>query len=153
MEGETPSRKHKNDSSRDGSHNEESDGEVVVPDTKEVWSQLVSDDLILHQQQDQEGVQSMQSENGYSDDMFKKLDDVSSKMLKLSYEFKRALEEAKELCRQRRDQTIVTLGSRGEVIETVGLQPSTDAHNKKVIRAYIKNEDDEEKFVYYLTDQ
>lgn len=106
----------------------------MVPD-KEVWSQFVSEDLVIQQPQEQESVQTVhQAENGYSDDAFKKLEELSSKMLKLSYEFKRALEEAKEVHRQqRREQTIVAqIGSRGEVIETVGLQPATDSHNKKV---------------------
>ena len=55
-------------------------------------------------------------------------------MLKLAYEFRRILEEAKEVSRQqRREQALVAqLGGRGDVIETVGLQPASDTHNKKV---------------------
>ena len=127
------SKKPKTENSQDDSH-EESSNEVVVPD-KEVWPQFVSDDLVIQQPQEQEATQTVhQVENGYSEDTFKKLEDLSSKMLKLSYEFKRTLEEAREVYRQqRREQTIVAqLGSRGEVIEAVGLQPSTDTHNKKV---------------------
>lgn len=60
---------------------------------------------------------------------------MSNKMLKLAYEFRRTLEEAKEVNRQqRREQALVAqLGGRGDVIETVGLQPASDTHNKKVI--------------------
>lgn len=45
----------------------------------------------------------------------------------------RTLEEAKEVSRQqRREQALVAqLGGRGDVIETVGLQPASDTHNKK----------------------
>lgn len=59
---------------------------------------------------------------------------MSNKMLKLAYEFRRTLEEAKEVSRQqRREQALVAqLGGRGDVIETVGLQPASDTHNKKV---------------------
>lgn len=59
---------------------------------------------------------------------------MSNKMLKLAYEFRRILEEAKEVSRQqRREQALVAqLGGRGDVIETVGLQPASDTHNKKV---------------------
>ncbi|CAK9796674.1 Deformed epidermal autoregulatory factor 1 [Anthophora plagiata] len=134
-DGETPLRKLKSDNSRDGSNNDESDGEVVVPD-KEVWPQFVSTDgLVVQQPQDQDTVvQNVhQTENGQSDDVFKKLDEMSSKMLKLAYEFRRILEEAKEVNRQqRREQALVAqLGGRGDVIETVGLQPASDTHNKK----------------------
>lgn len=135
-DGETPSRKLKSDTSRDGSNNDESDSEVVVPD-KEVWPQFVSTDgLVVQQPQDQDTVvQNVhQTENGQSDDIFKKLDEMSNKMLKLAYEFRRTLEEAKEVNRQqRREQALVAqLGGRGDVIETVGLQPASDTHNKKV---------------------
>ena len=130
-DSEVPSRKHKSDNSRDGSNNDESDSEVGGP-VKEVWSQFVAEDgLVVHQQPEQEAVH--QAENGQGDDVFKKLDEMSNKMLKLAYEFRRTLEEAKELNRQRRDQTLVTqLGGRGDVIETVGLQPAADIQNKKV---------------------
>lgn len=129
-------RKHKNDNSRDGSNNDESDNEVVVPD-KEVWPQFVSTDgLVVQQPQEQDSVvQNVhQTENGQGDDMFKKFDELSNKMLKLAYEFRRALEEVKELSRQqRREQALVAqLGGRADVIETVGLQPASDTHNKKV---------------------
>lgn len=135
-DGETPSRKLKSDTSRDGSNNDESDSEVVVPD-KEVWPQFVSTDgLVVQQPQEQDTVvQNVhQTENGQSDDIFKKLDEMSNKMLKLAYEFRRTLEEAKEVNRQqRREQALVAqLGGRGDVIETVGLQPASDTHNKKV---------------------
>lgn len=75
-----------------------------------------------------------QTENGQGDDMFKKFDELSAKMMKLAHEFKRALEEMKELNRQqRRDQALVAqLGGRADVIETVGLQPASDTHNRKV---------------------
>ncbi|XP_011149932.1 deformed epidermal autoregulatory factor 1 isoform X2 [Harpegnathos saltator] len=130
-----PLRKHKNDNSRDGSNNDESDNEVVVPD-KEVWPQFVSTDgLVVQQPQEQDSVvQNVhQTENGQGDDMFKKFDELSAKMLKLAYDFRRALDEVKELNRQqRREQALVAqLGGRGDVIETVGLQPASDAHNKK----------------------
>lgn len=129
-------RKHKNDNSREGSNNDESDNEIVVPD-KEVWPQFVSTDgLVVQQPQEQDSVvQSVhQTENGQDDDMFKKFDELSNKMLKLAYEFRRALEEIKELNRQqRREQALVAqLGGRADVIETVGLQPASDTHNKKV---------------------
>lgn len=144
-EGETPSRKHKSDNSRDGSNNEESDAEVGVVE-KEVWPQYVSaDGIVVHQAPDQDTViQSVHhAENGQSvDDMFKKLDEVSSKMLKLAYEFRKTLEETKEASRQqRREQALVAqLGTRGEVVETVGLQPSSGTHNKKVLYHFINND-------------
>ncbi|XP_011874321.1 PREDICTED: deformed epidermal autoregulatory factor 1 [Vollenhovia emeryi] len=134
-DGETPSRKHKLENSRDGSNNDESGDEVVVPD-KEVWPQFVSaDGLVVQQSQEQDAVvqNAHQTENGQGDDVFKKLDEMSNKMLKLAYEFRRTLEEAKELNRQqRREQALVAqLGGRADVIETVGLQPASDSHNKK----------------------
>ncbi|XP_070526915.1 deformed epidermal autoregulatory factor 1 isoform X1 [Cardiocondyla obscurior] len=129
-DGENPVRKHKIENSRDGS-NDDSGDEVVVPD-KEVWPQFVSADGLVQQSQEQDGVQNAQTENGESDDVFKKLDEMSNKMIKLAYEFKRILDEAKELNRQRREQALVTLGERTDVIETVGLQPASDSHNKKV---------------------
>lgn len=134
-DGETPIRKHKSDNSRDGSNNDESDNEVVVPD-KETWPQFVSaDGLVVQQPQEQETVvQSVhQIENGQNDDVFKKLDEVSNKMLKLAYEFRQTLADAKELSRQqRREQALAAqLNARGDVIETVGLQPASDTHNKK----------------------
>ncbi|XP_043476465.1 deformed epidermal autoregulatory factor 1 [Leptopilina heterotoma] len=127
-DGETPSRKHKSDNSRDGSNND-SDSEVVGP-VKEVWSQFVSEDGLVVHQSEQE---SVQAENGQADDVFRKLDDMSNKMLKIACDFKRTLEEAKELYKQqRREQALVAqLGGRGDVIETVGLQPALDTHNKK----------------------
>lgn len=127
-------RKHKNENSRDGSNNDESDNEVVVPD-KEVWPQFVSttDGLVVQQAQDQDSVQNVhQTENGQGDDMFKKFDELSAKMLKLAYDFRRALDEVKELNRQQKREALVALGPRADVIETVGLQPSSDTHNKKV---------------------
>lgn len=107
-----------------------------MPD-KEVWPQFVSaDGLVVQQAQEQDTVvqNAHQSENCQADDVFKKLDEMSSKMTKLAYEFKRILEEAKEMNRQqRRDQALVAqLGGRADVIETVGLQPASDSHNKKV---------------------
>ncbi|XP_015591346.1 deformed epidermal autoregulatory factor 1 isoform X3 [Cephus cinctus] len=134
-DGETPSRKHKSDNSRDGSNNDESDNEVVVPD-KEVWPQFVSTDgLVVQQPQQQDTVMQNvhQTENGQNDDIFKKLDEMSNKLLKLAYEFRRTLEEAKELSRQQRREQVLAaqLGARGDVIETVGLQPTSDADNKK----------------------
>ncbi|XP_046735614.1 deformed epidermal autoregulatory factor 1 [Diprion similis] len=134
-DGETPIRKHKSDNSRDGSNNDDSDTEVVVPD-KESWSQFVSaDGLVVQQPQEQETVvQSVhQIENGQNEDVFKKLDEMSNKMLKLAYEFRQTLAEAKELSRQqKREQALAAqLNVRGEVIETVGLQPTSDTHNKK----------------------
>ncbi|XP_012280581.1 deformed epidermal autoregulatory factor 1 isoform X2 [Orussus abietinus] len=109
-DGETPTRKHKSDNSRDGSNNDDSENEEqdsVIP--------------------------SVQTESGQNEEIFKKLDEMSNKMLKLAYEFRRTLEEAKELSRQqRREQALAAqLGARGDVIETVGLQPSSDTHNKK----------------------
>lgn len=134
-DGEAPSRKHKIENSRDGSNNDESGDEVVVPD-KEVWPQFVSTDgLVVQQPQEQDTVQNAhQTENCQSDEVFKKLDEMSNKMIKLAYEFRRILEEAKELNRQqRREQALVAqLGGRADVIETVGLQPASDSHNKKV---------------------
>lgn len=129
-------RKHKNENSRDGSNNDESDNEVVVPD-KEVWPQFVSTEgLVVQQPQEQDSVVQTvhQTENGQGDDMFKKLDDLSAKMLKLAYDFRRTLDEVKELSRQqRREQTLVAqLGGRTDVMDTVGLQPTPDTHNKKV---------------------
>ena len=106
-----------------------------MPD-KEVWPQFVSTDgLVVQQPQEQDTVQNAhQTENGQSDEIFKKLDEMSNKMIKLAYEFRRILEEAKELNRQqRREQALVAqLGGRADVIETVGLQPASDSHNKKV---------------------
>lgn len=107
-----------------------------MPD-KEVWPQFVSTDgLVVQQSQEQDSVvqNAHQTENGQGDDMFKKLDELSNKMIKLAYEFRRTLEEAKELNRQqRREQALVAqLGGRTDVIETVGLQPASDTHNKKV---------------------
>lgn len=91
---------------------------------------------MVQQSQDQDSVVQgvHQTENGQSEDIFKKLDEISNKMLKLAYEFKRTVDEAKEINRQqRREQALVAqLGGRGDVIETVGLQPASDTHNKKV---------------------
>lgn len=148
-EGDAPSRKHKIENSRDGSNNDESGDEVVVPD-KEVWPQFVSTDgLVVQQSQEQDSVvqNTHQTENGQGDDIFKKLDELSNKMIKLAYEFRRTLEEAKELNRQqRREQALVAqLGGRTDVIETVGLQPASDTHNKKVNRIPMQ-----EKILYYL---
>ena len=131
-DGEVPSRKHKSDNSRDDSNNDESDNEAVGP-VKEVWSQFVSEDgLVVQQPEEQEHVH--QTENGQGDDVFRKLDEISTKILKLAYDFRRTLEEAKEINRQqRREQALVAqLSGRGDVIETVGLQPALDTHNKKV---------------------
>jgi len=107
-----------------------------VPD-KEVWPQFVSTDgLVVQQPQEQDSVVQTvhQTENGQGDDIFKKLEEMSNKMMKLAYEFRRTLEETKELSRQqRREQALVAqLGGRADVIETVGLQPTSDTHNKKV---------------------
>lgn len=103
---------------------------------KEVWSQFVSEDGLVVHQSEQE---SVQAENGQADDVFRKLDDMSNKMLKIACDFKRTLEEAKELYKQqRREQALVAqLGGRGDVIETVGLQPALDTHNKKVFSIFI----------------
>ncbi|XP_011300576.1 deformed epidermal autoregulatory factor 1 isoform X1 [Fopius arisanus] len=131
-DGETPSRKIKSDNSRDGSNNDESDNETAV-EGKDVWPQFV-ENLVVHQGAEHDQViQAVHTENGQSDDVFKKLDDMSTKMLKLAYEFKRTVEEAKEINRQqRREQALVAqLGGRGDVIETVGLQPAPNSHNKK----------------------
>lgn len=138
-DGEAPIRKHKSDNSRDGSNAEESDTEVVVPD-KEGWPQFVSaEGLVVQQPQEQESVvQSVhQIENGQNDnEVFKKLDEMSNKMLKLAYEFRQTLADAKELNRQqRREQALAQLNARGDVIETVGLQPASDTHNRKVTTA------------------
>lgn len=145
-DGETPSRKLKSDNSRDGSNNDESDGEVVIPD-KEVWPQFVSaEGLVVQQPHEDTVVQTVhQTENGQGDDIFKKLEEMSNKMLKLAYEFRRTLDEAKEVSRQqRREQALVAqLGGRGDVIETVGLQPASDSHNKKVTTRNVSDECDE----------
>jgi len=138
-DGEPTLRKHKSENSRDGSNNDESGDEVVVPD-KEVWPQFVSaDGLVVQQPQEQDSVvQNVQTENGQGDDIFKKLDEMSNKMIKFAYEFRRTLEEVKELNRQqRREQALVAQlgGGRTDVIETVGLQPASDTHNKKVRNA------------------
>lgn len=149
-DGDAPSRKHKIENSRDGSNNDESGDEVVVPD-KEVWPQFVSTDggLVVQQSQEQDSVvqNAHQTENGQGDDIFKKLDELSNKMMKLAYEFRRTLEEVKEINRQqRREQALVAqLGGRTDVIETVGLQPASDAHNKKVKKILIQ-----EKIFYFL---
>lgn len=113
-----------------------------MPD-KEVWPQFVSTEgLVVQQAQEQDTVvQNVhQAENGQGDDIFKKLDEMSNKMLKLAYEFRRILEEAKELNRQqRREQALVAqLGGRADVIETVGLQPASDSHNKKVKSTHLR---------------
>lgn len=91
----------------------------------------------MQQPQEQDAVvQNVhQTENGQGDDIFKKLEEMSNKMMKLAYEFRRTLEETKELSRQqRREQALVAQlgGGRTDVIETVGLQPTSDTHNKKV---------------------
>ncbi|XP_034950769.1 deformed epidermal autoregulatory factor 1 isoform X2 [Chelonus insularis] len=134
-EHETPLRKMKSDNSRDCSNNEESDNDVNAQDKDQVWPQYVSaDGLVVHPSQEQEQViQNIHTENGQTDDLFKKLDEMSTKMLKLAYEFKRTVEEAKELSRQqKREQALVAqLGTRGDVIEAVGLQPATSSHTKK----------------------
>lgn len=105
-----------------------------MPD-KEVWPQFVSSDgLVVQQPQEQDAVvQNVhQTENSQGDDVFKKLEEMSNKMMKLAYEFRRTLEETKELSRQqRREQALVAqLGGRTDVIETVGLQPTSDTHKK-----------------------
>lgn len=127
-------RKHKTENSRDGSNNDESDNEVVVPD-KEVWPQFVSTDgLVVQQPPEQDSVVQNVHQTDNGDDMFKKFNELSNKMLKLAYEFRRALEEVKELNRQRREQQalVAQLGGRADVIETVSLHPASDSHNKKV---------------------
>ncbi|KAI4498276.1 hypothetical protein M0802_006762 [Mischocyttarus mexicanus] len=134
-DSDIPTRKHKSDNSRDGSNNDESDNEVVVPD-KEVWPQFVSTEgLVVQQTQDQDTVvQSVhQTETIQAEDIFKKLEEMSSRMLKLAYDFRRTIEDAKEFNRQQtREQAIVAhLGGRADVIESVGLQPTTDPHSKK----------------------
>lgn len=134
-DGDPPSRKSKNDNSRDGSNNDESGDEVVIPDKEVAWPQFVSaDGLVVQQTQEHNSVvhNVHHAENGL-DDTFKKLDDTSNKLMKLACEFRRNLEEAKELCRQRREQALVAqLGARADVIETVGLQPASNSNNKKV---------------------
>lgn len=105
-----------------------------MPD-KEVWPQFVSaDGLVVQQPQEQDTVVQNAQTESQGDDVFKKLDEMSNKMMKLAYEFRRTLEEAKELNRQqRREQALVAqLGGRGDVIETVGLHPASDSHSKKV---------------------
>lgn len=128
------SRKLKNESSRDGSNNDES-GDEVVPEKEVTWPQFVSaDGLVVQQSQEHNSVvhNVHHTDNGL-DDTFKKLEDMSSKLIKLAYEFRRTLEEAKELSRQRREQALVAqLGARADVIETVGLQPASNSNNKKV---------------------
>ena len=150
----------KSENSRDdGSNNEESDSEVGITD-KKVWSQYVSaDGIVVHQaptDQDQHhqtttvihqsvhqtdninAAHDTEQDHISVDDMFKKLDDVSNKILKLAYEFRKTLEETKEATRQqRREQALVAqLATRGEVIGTVGLQPASGSHNKKVLSLY-----------------
>jgi len=92
------------------------------------------------QEQDTVVQNAHQTENGQGDDVFKKLDEMSNKMMKLAYEFRRILEETKELNRQqRREQALVAqLGGRADVIETVGLQPASDSHNKKVKNIHLQ---------------
>lgn len=141
-DGETPSRKHKNnDNSRDESNDNESDTEVVIPDKEVAWPQFISTDgLVVTQAPDQETAATVvqaihQSENGQSEEQqFKKFDEVSNKLLKIAYDFKRVLEEAKEQSRQqKREQSLVAqLTARGDVIESVALQPTADSHEKKV---------------------
>ncbi|XP_057326200.1 deformed epidermal autoregulatory factor 1 [Microplitis mediator] len=134
-DGETPSRKIKSDNSRDCSNNEESDNEVGVSE-KEIWPQYVSaEGLVVHQAQDQEQVmQAVNVDHEQTDELFKKLDEMSNTMIKLAYDFRRTVEEAKELSRQqRREQALVAQlnSTRGDVIEAVGLQPASNSHNKK----------------------
>nr|CAD7589647.1 unnamed protein product [Timema genevievae] len=89
---------------------------------------------------------------------FKKLEEMSGKMLKLSYQFRRCLEEAREQCqrelcqmREARDEAVMAarmetqvacsrvFETRGEglpvhvvdPIETVGLQPTSDGTDNK----------------------
>lgn len=140
-DSETPSRKHKNENSRDESNDNESDTEVVIPDKEVAWPQFISTEgLVVTQAPDQEAsvnvVQAMhQSENGQSEEQqFRKFDEVSNKLLKIAYEFKRVLEDAKEQSRQqKREQSLVAqLTARGDVIESVALQPTADSHEKKV---------------------
>lgn len=136
-DGETPPRKIiKSDNSRDCSNNEESDNEVGVSE-KEIWPQYVSaEGLVVHQTQDQEQVmQAVNVDHEQTDELFKKLDEMSNTMIKLAYDFRRTVEEAKELSRQqRREQALVAQlnSTRGDVIEAVGLQPASNSHNKKV---------------------
>ncbi|KAG8037480.1 hypothetical protein G9C98_005690 [Cotesia typhae] len=134
-DGETPSRKIKSDNSRDCSNNEESDNDVGVSE-KEIWPQYVSaDGLVVHQSQDQEQVlQTVNVDHEQTDELFKKLDDMANTMVKLAYDFRRTVEEAKELShQQRREQALVAQlnSTRGDVIEAVGLQPASNSHNKK----------------------
>ncbi|RLU15193.1 hypothetical protein DMN91_012187, partial [Ooceraea biroi] len=118
----------------DGSNNDESGDEWSCP-TRSLPQFVSTDGLVVQQSQEQDSVvQNVQTENGQGDDIFKKLDEMSSKMIKFAYEFRRTLEEVKELNRQqRREQALVAQlgGGRTDVIETVGLQPASDAHNKK----------------------
>lgn len=104
---------------------------------KEIWPQYVSaDGLVVHQSQDQEQVlQTVNVDHEQTDELFKKLDDMANTMVKLAYDFRRTVEEAKELShQQRREQALVAQlnSTRGDVIEAVGLQPASNSHNKKV---------------------
>lgn len=133
IDGEGPPRKHKGDNSRDDSNNDDSDSELM-PDK---WPTFVAADDIVVQSDSGPIITAVQSEteNGHGESKFQKLDEVSNKLLKLAYEFKKVIDELKadERKQQRREQSIVAqLGSRTDVIETVGLQPASDSHKKKV---------------------
>lgn len=127
MEGdEPPIRKHKTDS-RDDSHNDDSEAEMQ---DKNCWPAFVPTDNIVAQNQDTEDlVTNMQSENGHVESRLKQLEEMSNKFLKMAQEFKKAVEElkAEESRQQKKD-----LLNRTEVIETVGLEPASDPNSKKV---------------------
>lgn len=138
LDGES-SRKHLKDNSHDGSNNEDSEGELLGD--KNCWSTFVqSDDIIVQQAAESDPIK-VQLENGDIESKYQKLEDVSNKLFKVAHEFKKLVEElkAEESRRKRRENQEIVIGqlnSKAEVIETVGLQPSSDSHTKKV-HAYL----------------
>lgn len=140
IDGEGPLRKHKGESSRDGSNADDSEGELITD--KGCWSSFVgTDELVVQQAPEQETIVTTvvnSTENGHSESKYNKLDELSNKLTKIANEFKKVVEEykAEESRQQRRDQNLVAQlnVNRTDVIETVGLQPASDS--KKVSKMY-----------------
>lgn len=135
IDGEPSIRKIHKDHSHDGSNNDDSD--IDNNEKPDIWPQYVTTDgLVVHQSNEhQEIIQNVHTiqENEPTDDTLKKWDEMSKKMLHISYELRRSVEEAIENNRQRKREQLVVNNCNRDVIDTVGLQPTVNTHTKKVI--------------------
>lgn len=101
---------------------------------------MAGEGLMLHCHQNSTGTDEVvphQQENGLKvESRFHKLDELSAKLLKLANEFKKVVEEykAEEAKTQPKEPIFLNSAEKNaEVIETVGLQPSSDGNEKRVI--------------------